>query len=120
MLTSHDLIDRYIATWNEPDDARRHAIIAAIWTDDAAYLDPSLQGDGRDGIDAMVKAVHERFPGQRFRRTSDVDAHHDRLRFLWSLGPDAGPPTVQGADFGVRAADGRLSSITGFFDPPQA
>ena len=68
------LVDRYIAMWNEPDSARRRALIARTWTEGASYLDPMMQGDGRSGIDAMVEGVQQRFPGHRFRRTSEVDA----------------------------------------------
>ena len=109
------LIDRYIDMWNETDAARRAALVAAIWTENALYLDPVLRGDGRDGIHAMVGQVHERFPGHRFRRTSDVDTHNDRVRFGWALAPADGPPVVQGVDF-AAIADGRLAAVTGFFD----
>src|SRR5262249_40178199 len=96
MNTLTDLIDRYIATWNETDGARRRDLIAATWVEDAAYLDPMLVGDGHDGIDAMIAAVQERFPGHRFRRTGDVESHHDRVRFTWDLAPEIGEPVVQG------------------------
>jgi hypothetical protein len=60
--------------------------------------------------------VHERFPGHRFRRTGDVESHHDRVRFTWDLAPEAGVPVVSGTDFGVVTPDNRLHAITGFFD----
>lgn len=110
-----DLIDRYIAMWNETDDVRRRELIARVWTEEARYLDPALESEGRSGIDAMVRSVQERFPGHRFRRTSEVDAHHDRVRFCWELGPESGAAVVKGVDMGV-VADGRLAAITGFFD----
>jgi hypothetical protein len=72
-------------------------------------------GEGQEGIDAMIEAVQARFPGYRFRRTSKIDAHHDRVRFSWELGPDGGAPLAGGLDVGV-IADGRLRSITGFLD----
>jgi hypothetical protein len=111
-----DVIDRYIAMWNETDAERRRALIARTWTETASYLDPVLQGESQAGIDAMIQGVQARFPGHRFRRTSEVDAHHDRVRFTWELAPDDGPALVTGTDFGVVAADGRLQTITGFFD----
>ena len=115
-----DLIDRYIAMWNETDGARRRALIARTWTATAHYLDPLLEGAGHEGIDAMVAAVHERYPGHRFTRTSDVDVHHDRVRFDWTLGPEEGPMLVQGTDFGVVTAEQLLSAVTGFFNPAAA
>ena len=119
MNTLTDLIDRYIATWNETDSGRRRDLIAATWTDGASYLDPQLQGEGRDGIDAMIVSVQERFPGYRFRRTGDVESHPDRVRFTWALAPEQGEPLVSGTDFGVVTLDNRLASITGFFDQVQ-
>ena len=116
-MTDVDLvIDRYIAIWNETDPARRRDLIAQTWTEDASYLDPLLSGDGRDGIDAMVRGVQERFPGHRFRRTGAIDAHHDRVRFSWELAAEGEPPLVAGVDFGVIAPDGRLRAVTGFLD----
>ena len=111
------VIDRYIAIWNETDPARRRDLIAQTWTEDASCLDPLLSGDGPEGIDAMVRGVQERFPGHRFRRTGEVDGHHDRVRFGWELIDTASnAPLIAGVDFGVVAADGRLRTITGFLD----
>jgi hypothetical protein len=109
------LVDRYIAMWNETDPARRRALIAGVWVDGATYLDPVFSGEGRNDIDAMVMAVHEKYPGHRFTRTSDVNAHHDRAQFAWQLGPKGGAALVKGIDFATLSADGRLESVTGFF-----
>jgi len=116
-----DLIDRYIAIWNETDARRRRDLIARTWTEDSTYVDPLMRGEGRDGIDAMIQGVQAQFPGLLFRRTSDVDAHNDRVRFAWELGPEGAPALAGGVDFGVIAG-GRLQAITGFIDftPKQA
>jgi hypothetical protein len=114
-----DLIDRYIAMWNETDAKSRRDLITRTWSETASYLDPLMQGDGHAGIDAMVHGVQQRFPGHRFRRTSDVDAHHDRVRFTWELAADGGAVLVSGIDFGVIAGD-RLQAITGFLDQAPA
>ena len=111
-----ELIDRYIDTWNETDDERRRELIAQTWTEDATYIDPMMKGDGHAGINDMIQAVQERFAGHRLRRTSDIDAHNGRVRFSWELAPEGGNPVAGGIDFGVIAADGRLQTITGFFD----
>jgi len=106
-----ELVDRYIATWNETDAGRRRGLIAKIWADGASYLDPMLSGEGLDGI------------GHRFKRTSDVNAHHDRAQFAWELGPEGGPALVKGVDFATLSNEGCLKTVTGFFTelnvPPQ-
>jgi acetaldehyde dehydrogenase (acetylating) len=110
-----DLIDRYIAMWNETDAERRRVLIVQTWTTGATYVDPALKSDGRAEIDAMVQTVQQRFPGYRFRRTGPVDTHHDRARFAWELAPEDGPAVVTGIEVALVAGD-QLAAVTGFFD----
>ncbi len=107
---------RYIALWNETDQDRRRALMADLWTEDAAYLDPIMRGNGQAAIDALIDGVHHRFPGHRFALAGTPDGHNDRLRFSWSLAPEGGAAVAHGTDFAVLAADGRLRSVTGFLD----
>jgi hypothetical protein len=112
---AHEVVDQYIAMWNETDPTRRRDLIARTWSEAGRYLDPLMSGTGHDGIDAMVAGVQAQFPGHRFRRASEIDAHHDRVRFAWELGPADGPLLARGVDFG-EIVDGRLEAITGFLD----
>jgi hypothetical protein len=112
---NEDLIDTYIGMWNETDPARRAALIEQAWADDASYLDPQLSADGKDALSEMVATVHDHYPGHVFRRRSDVDVHHDRVRFAWDLVAPDGSVFVGGIDVGELATDGRLRRITGFF-----
>ena len=120
MTELNDLVDRYIATWNETDPQRRRQLIAQTYVEAASYVDPLSQAQGHDSIDAMIQAVQTQFPGHRFRRRGEVDAHNGRLRFGWELGPEGGPVLIAGIDFGVVGTDGRFEAITGFVDgaPP--
>jgi hypothetical protein len=115
-----DIAARYIAAWNEPDQARRRALIAGAWTEDARYVDPLMRGDGHDGIDAMIAAVHLRFAGHRFALTGTPEGHNGRIRFSWVLGAEGEAPVAHGTDFALLAADGRLESVTGFLDRASA
>jgi hypothetical protein len=111
------VVDRYIAIWNETNPGRRRDLIARTWTEEASYLDPLMKGEGADGIDAMIAAAQQQFPGHQFRLLGNVDSHNDRVRFSWELTPgDGQPPLVAGTDFGVVASDGRLQTVTGFLD----
>lgn len=108
-------VETYLAMWNETDEARRDELVGRAFTEAGGYADPALEAEGHAAIAAMVAAVQERFPGQRFRRTSGIDAHHDQVRFGWELaGPD-GAVTVAGIDVASVAADGRFTQVTGFF-----
>ena len=115
MSNKNHLVDRYIDMWNETDPSRRRAIIAEIWTETASYRDPRLEAEGREGIEAMVQKVQAAYPGHRFKLVSDVDVHHDRLRFTWEVGVEGGPILARGIDFAVVTGE-QLQSMTGFFD----
>jgi len=110
------VITKYIAAWNEADPARRRAIVGETFADDASYLDPLMSGDGHDGIDAMIGAAQQQFPGHRFELSMGPDAHNDRVRFAWSLVGN-GQRVAAGVDFATVAGDGRLRSVTGFLEP---
>ncbi len=114
------LVDDYLAAWNETDAQARRALVRRVFTDDAAYVDPQMQGAGADAIDALIAGVHERFPGFRFTLAEGPDAHHDRVRFSWHLGPEGGAPIVLGIDVAALAADGRMREVTGFLEPVAA
>ncbi|HYM31998.1 MAG TPA: nuclear transport factor 2 family protein [Candidatus Cybelea sp.] len=111
----NELVDRYIATWNETDGARRRALVGKTFTETASYVDPMMLGDGQAGIDAMIAGAQSRFGGMRFRLSGKIDAFKDRVRFSWELGADNRDAYVKGTDFAV-IADGRLQSVTGFID----
>ena len=115
MTDLEHVVDRYFAMWNELDPARRRALIARTWTEDGSYVDPLMAGEGHDGLDAMVQGVQTQYPGFHFRRTGGLDAHHDRVRFSWEVGPEGGAALAGGVDFAIVAGD-RLRAITGFLD----
>jgi SnoaL-like domain len=116
-----EIIDTYIAAWNETDDARRLELVTRAWAPDATYVDPLMSGEGHKGIDAMIAAAQQQFPQHRFELSFGPDAHNGNVRFAWQLyGPDGGEPVAAGADFGSLAGDGRLQAVTGFLEEQAA
>lgn len=111
-----NLIDRYIATWNETDQTARRAAIAELWAENGTYTDPIAVAEGRDAIDATIAAVQAQFPGLTFTLAGPVDAHHDIARFTWELGQAGGDALVIGFDVAVLDADGRITTVHGFLD----
>jgi hypothetical protein len=108
-------VDAYLSAYNERDPQRRAELIERAWSEQGRLIDPPLAAEGHTAIGEMAGAMQEHYADHRFRRVSDVDAHHDHLRFAWELvGPD-GAVVLTGLDVGELAADGRLLRITGFF-----
>jgi hypothetical protein len=111
-----EIVEAYVATWNETDAARRRAAIATAWAEAGRYCDPVMAGEGHAGLESLLAGVQAKFPGFVLKRTSPVDAHNGHVRFAWSLGPAGGPTVVEGVDFCALAPDGRLQSVVGFID----
>jgi hypothetical protein len=117
MSDTTQIVDSYIAMWNETDAAQRRELVAQTITEDATYLDPLMAGAGVDGITEMIGGAQQQFPGHRFSLIAGPDAHHDRVRFSWSLAADGSVPAAIGTDFVTLADDGRMRAITGFLEP---
>lgn len=115
MSNATQLVDRYLAAWNETDSKRRRELVGETFVETATYRDPAQAGDGRNGIDAMIAAAQARFPGLIFQRLGEPDAHNDSVRFRWSLGPTGAESIVEGTDF-ATIAGGRFATVNGFFD----
>ncbi|HEX3509709.1 MAG TPA: nuclear transport factor 2 family protein [Solirubrobacteraceae bacterium] len=118
MPDNDTLVHDYIQMWNEPDAERRRALVAETVTEDASYVDPLMAGDGIDGIAGMIAGAQAAYPGHRFELLAGPDAHNGRVRFSWTLVSGDGDRVAVGHDFATLADDGRMSSITGFLDPP--
>jgi len=121
MIHINDLIVRYVAAWNETDPGRRRDLITKVWIEDGTYVDAHRHGVGHDGIDSMIQAAQEQFPGYRLRLVSGIEAHGEYVRFSWGAGgfPEA-PLYLGGTDFAITASDGRFKSVVGFVDAAPA
>jgi hypothetical protein len=105
----------YIALWNETDPKRRAEVLADEWEENATYVDPIMRGSGIEEVDSLVVGVHARFPGYRFRLTSQPNGFGEYLRFSWSLGPADGDAPIEGSDVVVMKGN-RISQVIGFLD----
>lgn len=115
MTDPNTIARRYIELWNERMTERRRELLSESWTTDASYVDPVMKGDGRDGIEALIAGVQQRFPDFRFKLIGEPDGYGDHIRFSWGLGPDGAESPIKGTDFAVLR-DGRIRSVTGFLD----
>jgi hypothetical protein len=116
MYKHEDIVEDYLAVWNETDDVRRAEALGRSWAPDARYVDPMVVATGRQMIGDTIGAVQQQFPGWRFRLVGPVDGHHDQVRFQWALGPDDADAPVIGFDVAVLDDDGRIASVHGFLD----
>ncbi len=85
-MTQHLAIaETYLAAWNEEDNERRRHLIGQAWAENTRYVDPLMQGEGQQGIAAMIEAARQKFPGYRFVLAGTPDGHGNFTRFAWRL-----------------------------------
>jgi SnoaL-like domain len=112
-----EIVEKYLAAWNETDPAKRRALVDEVWAEDGSYTDPLADVRGRAEIDGLIGAVQQQFPGFVFTLGGTVDAHHDQARFSWQLGPaGAAEAPVVGFDVAVLDGAGQIGSVYGFLD----
>jgi hypothetical protein len=112
-----EIVDKYLAAWNETDAAGRRRKIDELWAADGTYTDPLAAVSGRDGFDQLIGAAQQQFAGLQFVRGGTYDEHHNIVRFTWDLVPGAGAePVAVGFDVAEVNQDGQISNVYGFID----
>lgn len=84
-------------------------------TDDVTYVDPQAPASGIDGLADYMDGFARSLPGARFEIIA-VLHHHDRSLARWRLRGHEGEILQTGTSTAIHAPDGRLATITGFFD----
>jgi hypothetical protein len=114
-------IERYVGMWHEPDPARRRAVVAGLWAEDAENYTGRLAARGLEEIVARVARAHDEWVATKgfvFRPAGNTDAHHHVVKFSWEMVPAAGGPVAaRGLDLFVLRADGRIGALYQFAEP---
>jgi len=129
MLEPDELINRYVALWNEPDPDVRREAIRELWAEDGAQLlappqeisqrasaigfeRTTLEARGHHALEARVARAHAEFvaPGEyRFRRAGDPAQVGDTVKFAWEMvGVADEAPAATGLEFLVLDVRGRI------------
>jgi SnoaL-like domain len=106
----------YGASWNEPDPAKRTALLEEAWADDGIYQDPTGTAEGRAALVTHIGGFHTMFPGRSIDFASGVDVTEYGARFAWVM-RNGDEVEMEGIDFVELASDGRIRRIAGFFGP---
>src|SRR5262249_43677317 len=121
----NDLVERYVAVWNEPNAARRKSRIAELWTEDAIHLleapqavreaatdlsvTPVFQARGHRELEARVTRAYEKFVAAgrfSFRSRRNGVRLRDVVKFNWEMVSAEGEVTAAGLEFITLDADG--------------
>ena len=120
MTTIDEFAARYVAVWNEPDEAVRDAAVARLWRADARACTAASEYVGLDAITERITAAYEKFvagQGYVFRPLGAAESHHDGVRIRWEMAPAAGGDAVSGGvQFLLLDTDQRVLSDYQFID----
>jgi hypothetical protein len=105
---------RYARIWSADHDARATELEACL-ADDCSYCDVNGSLEGRAVLSNYMAAFQQQVKGGRFQIRSVIH-HHDRMLAEWRLLGADETVLQTGRSFATIAQDGRLQSITGFFD----
>jgi hypothetical protein len=124
-----ELVERYVALWNEPNPDARRAAIHGLWAEDAKHIlqppqemrdaaaaigfpAPTLEARGHDELEARVARAHDEFVaagGFRFRPRAGAARVGDAVMFGWEMVPAGGEEALAaGRDVLVLDARGRI------------
>lgn len=117
-MTPDLLWQRYARIWSS-EPARRAAELEACLTDGCSYCDVNGLIEGREALSNYMGGFQQSVKGGKFEICS-VKHHHDRMLAEWNLIGGDGAVLQSGTSFATVSADGRLQSITGFFDARNA
>jgi hypothetical protein len=111
-----DIATRYLSAWNATDSAQRAQRVRETFSTDVHYADPMMEGQGHQGLAALIAGAQQRFSGHRFTLLGTPEGHHSVVRFSWALAAQGAEPVARGTDVAELDADGRLRRVTGFLD----
>jgi hypothetical protein len=104
----------YTATWRARSPQARLEDFRRCLSERCIYTDPSVRAVGHDELAAYMDGFQNQNPGGSFA-TRDFSHHHDCVLVAWEMLDGAGKTVGAGTSFGTLGADGRLTSMTGFF-----
>jgi hypothetical protein len=113
-MTPDLLWQRYARIWSA-DQATRATELEACLADNCLYCDVNGSIEGREALSNYMAGFQQQVKGGRFQIRSVIH-HHDRMLAEWRLLGADEAVLQTGRSFATIARDGRLQSITGFFD----
>ncbi|GHO48420.1 nuclear transport factor 2 family protein [Ktedonospora formicarum] len=92
-MNLQQLVENYMALWNEADAEKRRAGIASLYAPDGVQYTPQNEYRGYEALEVRVSGAYEQFVnkgGFLFQLASEVQEHHGGVTFTWKMVPAAG------------------------------
>jgi hypothetical protein len=106
-----DLVDQYVAMWNQPDPIIRRAQIAQLWSQKGMLVRETSVSVGHAAIAAAAARLFDAHveKGLVASLANNTHAHHGLVKFRWKLASsDDGVASAAWSDLLVLDEDGRI------------
>jgi hypothetical protein len=83
-----EVVERYVAVWNESESESRRTAVEALWNSDAAEFVEATAFRGHDELSARINRAHEQFVASGLytaTAAADVSRHDDIVTFTIQL-----------------------------------
>lgn len=110
--------ETYQSAWrNEVSPGERQRLLRDSVAEDCHYQDPGIECRGLGELTAKIEDANAKSPGAAFRNDRFFE-HHDKAVVEWTMLDGAGDEFARGASYVQFGPDGRLTTMTGFYEPP--
>ena len=106
----------YQSAWGPVGATARQALIGGSVDPACVYTDPASISAGYAELTAKMEATQRNFPGAAFR-SERFTTHHGQAISHWTMHDGGGTAIFTGVSWARFGDDGRLTSMTGFFEP---
>jgi hypothetical protein len=117
MLDPRETWETYARSWKAPAVADKRALFDAALAPDCVYTDPLTRAEGWEALLAYMSQFHQQVPGGHFV-TQRFLHHSGRSVVAWTMNGADGTVLGDGISYVTHGDDGRLTSMTGFFETP--
>ena len=114
-----DQWDSYTAAWKVETKTEKRAYFEKCLVTDCVYRDPLTVAEGWDALASYMLEFHKMIPGGYFV-TREFKTHNNRSIAEWDMCVGDGTVVGVGISYGEYNTEGKLTSMVGFFDPPDA
>jgi uncharacterized protein YndB with AHSA1/START domain len=115
-----DLVDAWYEAWTMADDSARAQALSRIVAPNASFRDRYACIQGLPELSDHIAASLRFMPGFHLERNGAIrHCQHTVLSNWIARGPD-GQPRMSGSSVFLLGADGRIESVTGLMNPPEA
>jgi len=108
---TNELVERYVAIWNEPNPDVRYNRIAGVWAANGAYLDEIAGRNGHSAIAAEAARVYNALAAtdRIFTLANHAQAHHNVASLRWHMrARHCGAVKAEGSDLLILDKSGRV------------